>query len=133
MMMPIYVQIVVFFSQIYFFDKILDFEIHNIKTTSHTVGKVNKMMIKHVRKRIETLAVKDVYSSSKDIMFQEICIHHPEKKSEFYCFECNLLVCSYCKMIGNHSSGEYSYHKLIPILEAYKLVVDNINQVFFLQ
>jgi hypothetical protein len=47
------------------------------------------------------------------------CSEHPQKKVEFYCNTCATPVCVWCKMIGNHSSGEAVHHKLTEIFMAY--------------
>jgi hypothetical protein len=40
------------------------------------------------------------------------CIFDPDKDVEFYCKQCNISICSYCKVIGTHSKGEAAFHVL---------------------
>lgn len=42
------------------------------------------------------------------------------KEVEFYCADCNKTICSFCKMVGNHSTGELATHELIDIIEHYQ-------------
>lgn len=53
------------------------------------------------------------------------CEHHPVQNYQFYCDKCNSLLCIYCKISGNHSSGEYASHAIVPITEAYKKAVQD--------
>jgi hypothetical protein len=48
------------------------------------------------------------------------CDSHPNQSSQFYCEKCNALLCIYCKISGNHSSGEYAGHTITPISEEYR-------------
>ena len=48
------------------------------------------------------------------------CDNHPSQDYQFFCDKCNSLLCIYCKISGNHSSGEYATHTITPIGEAYK-------------
>lgn len=48
------------------------------------------------------------------------CESHPSQDYQFFCDKCNSLLCIYCKISGNHSSGEYASHTITPIVEAYK-------------
>lgn len=57
------------------------------------------------------------------------CKTHVEKLVEFYCPTCNIPVCVNCKMIGHHSTGDSSRHKLVTVLEAFQSVVDNCKDV----
>jgi len=41
---------------------------------------------------------------------------------EFFCSQCHIPVCVYCKMVGHHSSGEAAKHKLVSVAEAYQTV-----------
>eukprot|EP00834_Sanchytrium_tribonematis_P002257 NODE_66_length_25735_cov_0.318497.p3 type:complete len:499 gc:universal NODE_66_length_25735_cov_0.318497:1619-123(-) len=55
------------------------------------------------------------------------CHHHPDKLVEFFCSTCRIPVCVYCKMIGNHSTGESSKHQLVGMNEAYQAVIQEIS------
>ncbi|KAI8618567.1 hypothetical protein BC830DRAFT_1166058 [Chytriomyces sp. MP71] len=51
------------------------------------------------------------------------CRHHPDKKIEFFCSQCHIPVCVYCKMVGNHANGESAKHQLVSVTEAYQTVL----------
>ncbi|KAJ3087204.1 hypothetical protein HK102_011592, partial [Quaeritorhiza haematococci] len=51
------------------------------------------------------------------------CRHHPDKMIEFFCAQCHIPVCVYCKMVGNHANGEASKHQLVSVTEAYHTVL----------
>ena len=57
------------------------------------------------------------------------CRVHSDKMVEFFCSECHVPVCVYCKMVGHHSSGENAKHKLISVTEAYEAVNKEIQLV----
>jgi hypothetical protein len=48
-----------------------------------------------------------------------MCDCNMNKEAEFYCFECNTTICSYCRLLGSHSRGEMVNHELIDIQEHY--------------
>ena len=75
-----------------------------------------KISQKHVRTQIGKGA--DVFGP---------CQHHPDKLVEFFCSSCRIPVCVYCKMIGNHSTGESSKHQLVGMSEAYQVVFQEIT------
>ncbi|OUM69473.1 hypothetical protein PIROE2DRAFT_2561, partial [Piromyces sp. E2] len=50
------------------------------------------------------------------------CSQHKDKMIEFFCSQCHIPVCVYCKMVGHHSSGEAAKHKLVSVAEAYQTV-----------
>jgi len=50
------------------------------------------------------------------------CNQHKDKIIEFFCSQCHIPVCVYCKMVGHHSSGEAAKHKLVSVSEAYQTV-----------
>lgn len=54
---------------------------------------------------------------------------HQDKMVEFFCSECHVPVCVYCKMVGHHSQGENAKHKLVSVTEAYEAVSKEIQQV----
>ncbi|KAI3640897.1 hypothetical protein MIR68_001775 [Amoeboaphelidium protococcarum] len=72
----------------------------------------NKLAQRHIRTPIGQGA--DVFGR---------CRHHPEKVIEFFCSQCHVPVCVHCKMVGNHSSGEASKHKLVAVSEAFDQVL----------
>ncbi|KNC97606.1 uncharacterized protein SPPG_07075 [Spizellomyces punctatus DAOM BR117] len=51
------------------------------------------------------------------------CRHHPEKLIEFFCSQCHIPVCVFCKMVGNHANGEAAKHQLVSVAEAYTTVL----------
>ncbi|KAI8827098.1 uncharacterized protein EV422DRAFT_563176 [Fimicolochytrium jonesii] len=51
------------------------------------------------------------------------CRHHPDKLIEFFCSQCHIPVCVFCKMVGNHANGEASRHQLVSVAEAYTSVL----------
>eukprot|EP00158_Paraphelidium_tribonemae_P007130 Partr_v1_DN28122_c2_g1_i2_m56168 putative B-box zinc finger family protein len=42
---------------------------------------------------------------------------------EYFCSSCHLPVCIHCKMVGHHSSGEASKHKLVKVMDAFEIVL----------
>jgi hypothetical protein len=42
---------------------------------------------------------------------------------EFFCAQCHIPVCVYCKMVGNHANGEAAKHQLISVTEAYNTIL----------
>jgi hypothetical protein len=77
----------------------------------------NKLTARHQRTPIGT--GQDVFGA---------CRHHTDKNVEFFCSQCHVPVCVHCKMVGHHSSGEASRHKLISVAEAYTTVLEEANQ-----
>ena len=59
------------------------------------------------------------------------CRHH-DKMIEFFCPQCNIPVCVYCKMVGNHANGEASRHQLVSVSEAYQTVIQEAQAVVLL-
>ncbi|KAI8905723.1 hypothetical protein DFJ77DRAFT_478771 [Powellomyces hirtus] len=51
------------------------------------------------------------------------CRHHPDKLIEFFCSQCHIPVCVFCKMVGNHANGEAARHQLVSVSEAYTSVL----------
>ncbi|KAJ3038902.1 hypothetical protein HDV00_012824 [Rhizophlyctis rosea] len=51
------------------------------------------------------------------------CRHHPDKQIEFFCSQCHIPVCVFCKMVGNHANGEAAKHQLVSVSEAYSTVI----------
>lgn len=43
------------------------------------------------------------------------CVFDPDKEVEYYCNNCNLAICSYCRVIGSHSRGDALTHDLVDI------------------
>jgi len=50
---------------------------------------------------------------------------------EFFCSQCHIPVCVYCKMVGHHSSGEAAKHKLVSVAEAYQTVCQESSVVSY--
>lgn len=78
--------------------------------------------------------VKEIFAHRKEQLKSKIktgkCIFDPDKDVEFYCTNCKLTICSYCKVIGSHSKGEAAMHQLEDIVVAYnKLAPDNIEAI----
>ncbi|KAI8924102.1 hypothetical protein BC831DRAFT_467143 [Entophlyctis helioformis] len=48
------------------------------------------------------------------------CRNHPDKAIEFFCSQCHVPVCVYCKMVGHHANGEAARHQLVSVSEAYQ-------------
>lgn len=51
------------------------------------------------------------------------CRTHSDQKIEFFCAQCHVPVCVHCKMVGHHSAGEASKHKLVSVVEAFETVM----------
>ncbi len=56
--------------------------------------------------------------SEKNATFGD-CKDH-SRKIEFFCDTCQQPLCVFCKMQGNHASGEYANHAIVPIMQAYQ-------------
>ncbi|KAI9173328.1 hypothetical protein H9P43_007459 [Blastocladiella emersonii ATCC 22665] len=82
------------------------------KSCDHQLHSANKLVSRHVRTPIGKGA--DVFGH---------CRHHPEKLIEFFCSQCHVPVCVYCKMVGHHAAGEAAKHKLVSVGEAYTTVM----------
>ncbi|KAI9139074.1 hypothetical protein BKA69DRAFT_697645 [Paraphysoderma sedebokerense] len=82
------------------------------KNCDMQIHSANKLMSRHVRTPI---------GKGSDIFGN--CRHHPEKLYEFFCSQCHVPVCVFCKMVGHHSSGEAAKHKLVSVAEAYQSVL----------
>lgn len=72
----------------------------------------NKVLQKHHRTPV---------GKGSDVLGQ--CRVHPGQMIEFFCTQCQQPVCVHCKMVGNHSSGEASRHKLVTVAEAFDSVL----------
>ncbi|KAJ5073125.1 zinc finger protein constans-like 10 [Anaeramoeba ignava] len=72
----------------------------------------NKLLQRHVRIPI---------SEAEEIT--EKCFYHSDQNIEFYCPTCKMALCVHCKMVGNHSTGESSTHKLVSIKHAYSNIL----------
>ena len=46
-----------------------------------------------------------------------------QQSIEYFCSSCHVPVCIHCKMIGHHSSGEASKHKLVKVMDAFEVVL----------
>ncbi|KAJ3096081.1 lariat debranching enzyme [Phlyctochytrium planicorne] len=57
------------------------------------------------------------------------CRHHPEKLIEFFCSQCHIPVCVFCKMVGNHANGEAAKHQLVSVSEAYQTVLQEAQAI----
>lgn len=79
----------------------------------------NKLSARHVRVALESNGAQ-TFSS---------CRIHPDKIVEFFCPSCSRPVCVHCKMVGHHSTGDASRHKLITIAEAFKSVAESANAI----
>jgi hypothetical protein len=78
--------------------------------------------------------IKEIFAHKKEILKSKIktgkCVFDPDKDVEFYCTNCKLTICSYCKVIGSHSRGEASTHLLQEISVAYNnLAPDNLEAI----
>ncbi|SPR01266.1 unnamed protein product (mitochondrion) [Plasmodiophora brassicae] len=77
------------------------------------VHSTNKVVSKHRRVPISEKPVTDFGT----------CVYHPDNTIAYYCHLCQVPVCIHCKMIGSHSAGDASTHKLTAIREAYDLAL----------
>jgi hypothetical protein len=57
------------------------------------------------------------------------CRVHTHQSIDFYCTQCHVPVCVHCKMVGHHSSGDAARHTLLPVMEAYKAVLNEASNV----
>ncbi|KAA6370783.1 MAG: putative zinc finger protein [Streblomastix strix] len=48
------------------------------------------------------------------------CPIHTKEAVQFFCPICAIPVCTMCKMMGSHSTGEFGNHKLVMIEQAYQ-------------
>ncbi|ORZ32805.1 hypothetical protein BCR44DRAFT_1515132 [Catenaria anguillulae PL171] len=81
------------------------------KSCDTQLHSANKVVQRHVRTPIGKGA--DVFGH---------CRLHPDKLVEFFCSQCHVPVCVYCKMVGHHAAGEAARHKLVSVTEAYQTV-----------
>lgn len=57
------------------------------------------------------------------------CFFDHDKDAEFFCKNCNLPICSYCKVMGSHSRNEALTHPLEEISLAYNRFSPDSNDV----
>ncbi|KAJ3106846.1 hypothetical protein HDU96_008099 [Phlyctochytrium bullatum] len=86
-------------------------------------------MIKNPAQILPQYIIVYEYDDSKERQSREgadvfgYCRHHPEKLIEFFCSQCHIPVCVFCKMVGNHANGEAAKHQLVSVSEAYQTVL----------
>lgn len=68
----------------------------------------NKFLQRHERKYFDKCGQKKFIN----------CKEHVTKTIEFYCTDCSMPICSYCKVNGSHSTEEFAKHNIIPFVEA---------------
>jgi len=76
--------------------------------------------------------IKSIFDHEKEPLKSKIktgkCVSCMDKEVEFYCNNCKITICSYCKVIGSHSKGEAALHVLEDISTAYKrLIPENLE------
>jgi hypothetical protein len=76
--------------------------------------------------------IKNIFDHEKEPLKSKIktgkCVSCLDKDVEFYCNNCKITICSYCRIIGSHSKGEAAFHVLEEIGTAYKrLIPDNLE------
>lgn len=89
----------------------------------------------HLAQVNEKLLYKINYKEHKSIKLSKktnsgLCDCLKQKEVEYFCEECKVSLCSYCKIIGSHSKKEYSSHRLRGIDEVYhEKNIDNNDQI----
>lgn len=73
---------------------------------------------RHERKYFETCGQKKFIN----------CPTHETKTIEFYCIDCGIPICSYCKISGNHSTIDFANHRIILFTEACKNLDNTIYE-----
>ena len=90
----------------------------------------NKLLAKHKRVPLrcsndaETLAAG---GNNNLEIFKSKCPFHNNMDVEFFCPECDVPVCIYCKMVGSHSTGAFNNHRLIGVRVAWKKAIDEAS------
>jgi hypothetical protein len=57
------------------------------------------------------------------------CYFDQDKDVEFFCKNCNIPICSYCKVIGSHSRNDAMNHQFEDITSAYMRFSPDSNEV----
>lgn len=57
------------------------------------------------------------------------CGVHVDRKAEWWCLECEKIVCVNCKISGDHSKGRAAGHSLAPIKDCYDKVKQHMREV----
>ncbi len=94
----------------------------------------NKFLCKHKRVPLRCSNTQDdpaaaaTESDSSLEIFKSKCPFHANMDVEFFCPECDVPVCIYCKMVGSHSQGEANNHRLIGVRVAWKQAIDEASE-----
>jgi hypothetical protein len=94
----------------------------------------NKFLSKHKRVPLRCSNTQDdpaaiaTESNSSLEIFKSKCPFHTNMDVEFFCPECDVPVCIYCKMVGSHSQGEANNHRLIGVRVAWKRAIDEASE-----
>ena len=91
----------------------------------------NKLLAKH--KRVPLRCSNDAETllaggNNNLEIFKSKCPFHDNMDVEFFCPECDVPVCIYCKMVGSHSSGVFNNHRLIGVRVAWKKAIDEASE-----
>ena len=96
----------------------------------------NKFLAKHKRVPLRCTNTQDdptaasmgeVESDSSLEIFKSKCPFHSNMDVEFFCPDCDVPVCIYCKMVGSHSQGDANNHRLIGVRVAWKRAIDEAS------
>ena len=94
----------------------------------------NKFLAKHKRVPLrcsntqDDPAATETESDSSLEIFKSKCPFHSKMDVEFFCPDCDVPVCIYCKMVGSHSQGEANNHRLIGVRVAWKRAIDEASE-----
>lgn len=82
------------------------------------VHAANKIVMKH--KRIPIHEANFAITTN--------CAQHRSELVKYYCPTCNVPVCVNCKMVGDHSCGEFSNHRVVVIKDAYTASIEESSR-----
>jgi len=91
----------------------------------------NKLLAKHKRVPLRCSNDAETLAAGGDNnleIFKSKCPFHSNMDVEFFCPECDVPVCIYCKMVGSHSTGAFNNHRLIGVRVAWKKAIDEASE-----
>lgn len=101
-------------------------EIATVYCASDAANLCNKCDIQSHSTKLASRHVRTPIGKGSDVF--GFCFHHPDKMIEFFCSQCHIPVCVFCKMVGNHANGEASRHQLVSVSDAYQTVLQEAKE-----
>ncbi|KAI9355993.1 hypothetical protein DFJ73DRAFT_641345 [Zopfochytrium polystomum] len=105
---------------------VCDVEVATVYCPSDAANLCNKCDTQSHSTKLSSRHVRSPIGKGADVF--GFCRHHPEKLIEFFCSQCHIPVCVFCKMVGNHANGEAAKHQLVSVSEAYQTVVQEAKE-----